>query len=369
MKILFCGTYMPPALIARFRYASEAANNFCGKLLEELRHGNEVQVLSFYGFPKEDHWSNAVEEEISAQGIDFVTRTGPISRITGFFRYQWKVFRLMRNMDYVLLYNYYWIYYGILFFARLLGVRTALIVADHSGVESHASPLRRFLVRWTERDYGRFDRLVFLSRHLYETFPHRNKLFFPGAVRMADYAGFRHEVKEKCRFLYAGLLNEVTGVDLYLEAIRLLDMPEAEFHFTGRGPLEDAVREAARRDARIVCHGFVSREEYYALLAGADIVVNPRNMGLPENKNNFPSKIMEYLASGRIVVSTRFAGWEDFAQHIFFVETSAAGLWQGLLKACAARREGAQYFEKNRAFVSQYDWSRQVERLIAFLRS
>ena len=343
VKILFCGTYMPPALIPRFRYASEAANHFCGNLLKELRHGNDVQVLSFYGFPKEGDWSNEVEKEISEQGIDFVVKTGTISRITGFFRYQWKLFRLLRDMDYVLLYNYYWIHYGILGLARFFGVRTALIVADHSGPESHTSLVRRILARWTERDYRRFDALIFLSHHFYEQFPHPHKLFFPGAVCMADYAGFRYRKKEKCQFLYSGLLNEVTGIDLYLKAIRLVNMPNVEFVFTGRGPLEKAVREAAQQDARIVYHGFVSREEYYGLLAGADIVVNPRNMALPENKNNFPSKVMEYLASGNIVISTRFAGWEDFAPYILFVETSVEALCGGLQEAYGKRREGLRY--------------------------
>lgn len=359
---------MPPDLIARFRYASEAANNFCGKLLEELRHDNDARILSFYGFPKERLWSEAVENEISAYGIDFVAKTGKISRLTGFFRYQWKLIHLLRGMEYVLLYNYYWIHYGVLFLAWLFGVRTALIVADHSGVESHTSPLWRLLAKWTERDYRRFDRIIFLSRHLYEEFPHPHKLFFPGAVRMADYAGFRYRRRKKCQFLYSGLLNDVTGIDLYLAAIRGWAMPEVEFIFTGRGPLEGAIREAARKDARIVYHSFVSREAYYALLQEADVLVNPRNMALPENKNNFPSKVMEYLASGGIVVSTRFAGWEEFVPHILFVETSVEGIRDGLAEAYAKRAEGARYFVANRAFVAQYDWSKQAKRLMEFLK-
>ncbi len=368
MKILFCSPYMPPSLVEQFRYASEAANNFAGNLLEQLKKTNDVAVLSFYSFPKDGKWSREIEHELSDKGIHFVARVGRLSQIIGFFRYQWKAFWLMRGTDYVLLYNYYWMYYGILFLAHLLGVKTALIIADHSGEESYTSFIRRFLARWAERDYKRFHRLIFLSRHLYNTFPHAHKMFFPGAVRISNYADFQYHRQKKCRILYAGLLNEVTGIDLYLDAIRTFDLPDTEFIFTGRGPYEDLIRQAARNDERIKYAGFVSRKQYCQFLDSADIVVNPRNMNLPENKNNFPSKIMEYLASGKIIVSTRFAGWEEFKEHILFVDTSAKALSTGLQKAFSMRGEGEQVFKENRTFAALYDWEHQTARLLNFLK-
>lgn len=360
---------MPPSLVAGFRHASEAANNFVGRLTGELQRENEVRMLSFYGFPDEGGWSPKKRMEVSAQNIEFVIRRRGIIGIVDFFCYQWKAFRLMREVDYVLLYNYYWINYAVLLFARLLGVQTALIVADHSDIRSCSSLFRRLLAKWAERDYQRFGRLVFLSYVLYKRFPHPQKLFFPGAIHMEDYAMFRYRKKRTCRYLYSGLLNEVTGIDLYLSAIQKTSLQNVEFWFTGRGPLESIIREAAQNDVRIVYKGFVSREEYYRILDSVDIVVNPRNMNLPENQNNFPSKIMEYLASGNIVVSTQFPGWEVFAPHILFCETSTEGLCQGLLQAFHHRKNGERIFDQNRDFVKQYDWGSQTQRLISFLRS
>lgn len=369
MKILLCSAYMPPSLVAEFRYASEAANNFVGRLARELQSENDVRMLSFYGFPDEGGWSPKNRMEVSKQNIHFVIRRRGIIGVLDFFRYQWKAFRLMREVDYVLLYNYYWINYAILLFARLWGIQTALIVADHSDTRSCVSLFRRFLAKWAERDYRNFDRLILLSYDLYKRFPHPQKLFFPGAIHMQDYAAFRYRNNKICRYLYSGLLNEVTGIDLYLSAIRKTSLQDAEFWFTGRGPLESMVREAAQNDERIVYKGFVSREDYYRILDEVDIVVNPRNMNLPENQNNFPSKIMEYLASGNIVVSTQFPGWEAFAPHILFCETSTEGLCQGLLQAFRHRKNGEQIFDQNRDFVQQYDWGSQTQRLISFLRS
>lgn len=368
MKILFCSPYMPPEMVAQFRYASEAANNFAGNLLEQLKKENEVTVLSFYSFPKEGKWSQEIDRELVKKGIHFITRIGIFSQITGFFRYQWKLFSLMRGVDYVLLYNYCWMYYAVLFLARLLGIKTALIIADHSGAESYTSFIRRFLARWAERDYRYFHRLILLSHHLYDTFQHPAKFFFPGAVRIIDYVNFQYRMSPKCCILYSGLLNEVTGIDLYLNAIRMFDLPNVTFVFTGRGAYEDLIRQAAQKDERIQYYGFVSRERYYDLLDKADIVVNPRNMNLSENKNNFPSKVMEYLASGKIILSTRFAGWEKFTKYILFVDASEAALCEGLREAVAMRGQGERIFEENRAFASNYDWGVQTKRLLTFLK-
>ena len=368
MKILFCSPYMPPEIAAQFQHASEAANNFAGNLLEQLKKKNEVTALSFYSFPKEGKWCQEIEQELSEKGIHFISRIGLLSQITGFFRYQWKVFSLMRGADYVLLYNYCSMYYGILFLAQILGVKTALILADHAGAESYTSPIRQFMARRAECDYKRFHRLILLSRHLYDTFPHPAKFFFPGAVRITDYADFEYRRQKKCCILYAGLLNEVTGIDLYLNAIRMFDLPDIEFVFTGRGPYEDLIRQVAQEDERIKYYGFVSRKKYYEILDSSDIVVNPRNMNLPENKNNFPSKVMEYLASGKIVLSTRFTGWEDFKDHILFVDTSADALCVGLGEAFEMRGQGSRIFDENRAFAVRYDWRTQTERLLTFLK-
>ena len=158
---------MPPSLVAEFRYASEAANNFVGRLARELQSENDVRMLSFYGFPDEGGWSPKNRMEVSKQNIHFVIRRRGIIGVLDFFRYQWKAFRLMREVDYVLLYNYYWINYAILLFACLWGIQTALIVADHSDTRSCVSLFRRFLAKWAERDYRNFDRLILLSYDLY----------------------------------------------------------------------------------------------------------------------------------------------------------------------------------------------------------
>ena len=92
-------------------------------------------------------------------------------------------------------------------------------------------------------------------------------------------------------------------------------------------------------------------------------MVNPRNMNLPENENNFPSKIMEYLATGKPIISTRFPGWEKYNKYIAFCESTVEGLQNALETSDAGRdREKEQ-----RKFAAGFLWSNQVKKIQSLL--
>ncbi|HLM67817.1 MAG TPA: hypothetical protein VK358_09830, partial [Longimicrobium sp.] len=54
--------------------------------------------------------------------------------------------------------------------------------------------------------------------------------------------------------MYSGMLNEMNGIPLLLQAFERLREPDWRLWVYGGGPLDEAVRAAARRDPRIVLH-------------------------------------------------------------------------------------------------------------------
>ncbi len=169
---------------------------------------------------------------------------------------------------------------------------------------------------------------------------------------------------------YAGTLAEVAGVDLLLDAISHVSAPDVQFWFSGRGPLEDRIRAAAERDPRIVLHGFISREEYRDLLQRAAVLVNPRPSRLAENRYNFPSKLMEYLAAGRPVISTATS---DVAEHygeaiVLLEDETPQGLAHAIESVLALPPEAqAALGAKARAAVEGETWDAQAERILALI--
>ena len=84
-------------------------------------------------------------------------------------------------------------------------------------------------------------------------------------------------------------------------------------------------------------------------------------MILPENQNNFPSKIMDYLASGKRIISTRFIGWERFADYITFCDD-----YDEMAKYMRDGVEGfsEDIYQRNREYAKTFLWEEQVRRMI-----
>lgn len=108
--------------------------------------------------------------------------------------------------------------------------------------------------------------------------------------------------------LYTGRLNERYGIGLLLEAFSMLEDPAAELWICGTGEMEPRIRSAAQSDPRIRYFGFLPREKVQSLQRKASILVNPRQNTGEYTRYSFPSKTMEYLASGTPVLMYRLDG-------------------------------------------------------------
>ena len=129
--------------------------------------------------------------------------------------------------------------------------------------------------------------------------------------------------------------------------------------------MADRVSEVAENDKRIKYLGFVSDKRYYEVLSNADVLINPRNMELLQNQNNFPSKVLEYLATGREVISTKFPGWERFTDNFRFYEGDAEILEKEINSVLSDDLNC--HYATNRSKAENYDWSNQVDKIIGLL--
>lgn len=165
--------------------------------------------------------------------------------------------------------------------------------------------------------------------------------------------------------MYAGLLSEVTGVDILLKAMKKVTAKNLRLLISGKGELENEVKLQAKTDGRIQFLGFLDVDDYYIKLNEANIFVNPRNMSLPQNKNNFPSKILEYLATGRVIISTRFSGYYEFEDLIEWVDGDEDSLAKKIDQIVVHYEEIYQRTYKiNRDAAQKYDWTVQAKKII-----
>jgi hypothetical protein len=184
----------------------------------------------------------------------------------------------------------------------------------------------------------------------YETVPHviargiaSPDLCFRARSRLDDPA-----VESGARpvtFLFGSGLDEIRGVRLLLDALELADadpsfpVDRARFVITGKGSLARRVAEECQRLrwVRVDYMGFVDVDTYLTLLRNAQVgmaLQDPRN---PYSQACFPSKVIEYMTAGMLVLTTAVADIEDFAKgRVVLVEPSSPDvlvtLWRDVIE-------------------------------------
>lgn len=121
---------------------------------------------------------------------------------------------------------------------------------------------------------------------------------------------FPLELKPQCDetiFLCAGSLWQGNGVDLILNAMGLNHNPKILMWFAGKGDDVSKIQKAAQRDARICYLGLLDLDQLFEAYKRVDVLMNIRVIPKGEGDYLFPSKLLEYLTIGKLVVSTPVA--------------------------------------------------------------
>ena len=113
---------------------------------------------------------------------------------------------------------------------------------------------------------------------------------------------------EKTVILYTGTLRKIFGIMNLIEAFIQANLDNAELWICGSGEASDEINNIAQKRNDIVFYGLVDSETSFKLQQQATILVNPRTSQGEYTKYSFPSKTIEYLLSGKIVVANKLPG-------------------------------------------------------------
>jgi glycosyltransferase involved in cell wall biosynthesis len=148
--------------------------------------------------------------------------------------------------------------------------------------------------------------------------------------------------------VYAGGLSVANGVDRLVEAVKSLPVGvSVHLRPLGKGPLAEWLDEQSATDARIGRAEYLPRKEVLRSYQSADLLVQPRPVNEPVVGYSFPSKLLEYMASGTPVLSTRLPGIPDeYEPHLCWIDDDSvegirAALERVLNETPRARRHRA----------------------------
>ena len=170
---------------------------------------------------------------------------------------------------------------------------------------------------------------------------------------------------------YAGGVSKQYGLSNLVEGFRNANLPNARLHIYGPGDYVKELQQIAAEDDRIFYGGMLLNTEIVEKEQEATLLVNPRPTNEEYVKYSFPSKTMEYMASGTPVQTTVQPGMpKEYYPYLFLLEDETAeGIAQVLPQLLAKSQE--ELFEKGsraRAFVlDQRNNLVQAQKIIQML--
>lgn len=255
------------------------------------------------------------------------------------FAEQWKIFSRVGPNDSIWFYNLNFLNAYLFLLLKIFkpSVRLNIIILDFTPAQSFREPNYWFL-KLINRAHG----VISLSTS--ELFKVKNAALLPGVVPSSSstISEAPQIQKPTLTFLLSGVISKTIALtSRVLEAFA--QNPQCILHITGKlSGNEDKIREYASRYPNIFYHGAIPFADYLELLHSVTFQLSTRDPQMPENRCNFPSKIIEALLHNRIVVSTIDYPQLKGINHIYFDADKMADALQRIssmpladLMACA----------------------------------
>lgn len=172
------------------------------------------------------------------------------------------------------------------------------------------SKLRRFLnkfdVKKTQRYRACVDGFIFLSKYMDERVNQGKKpvVIVDGLTDIASFPD-RDDMEAKKIVLYAGKVSSTFGVDKLVEAFLQSNLCDSvQLYVCGDGDYADELKKIASENTCIHYFGSFPHYKVLQMEVQASLLVDPRPSNMEFVKMSFPSKIIEYMASGTPVLTT-----------------------------------------------------------------
>jgi len=213
--------------------------------------------------------------------------------------------------------------YGAIMAAKVTGRKSVGIVTDVPSLLR--SKKKGLLVKINNFLMKRPDAYVFLTPQMNELINTKNKPYvvIEGQVdeNMNAVPNILKNKPENKIILYAGGIQKNYGIKILTEAFIDADIEGAELHIYGDGDYKDEIIDLCKRHKNVRYFGNVTNDIVIKSEILATLLVNPRPTTEEFVKYSFPSKNMEYMASGTPVLTTKLPGMPiEYYNHVYLIE-------------------------------------------------
>lgn len=259
--------------------------------------------------------------------------------------------------------------------------KALLLVTDLPEYRAHKNKFLSAINEWIspekkDREGERFnyvDGYVLLASRMKERLPIGEKPWLLMEGIYNDEIALGKSIKDPHKVLmYTGNLDERYGIGELLDAFRLIEGPEYRLWIRGNGRLATLVKERAKEDIRIQYFEQMSREELMKKEQEATLLVNPVLSSQEFTSFFFPSKTLEYMASGTPTLMAQLSclPGEYYPYLFFFHDETPTGLSRRIQEICCKSQEELQTFGKaaSQFVLQEKNPHTQISKIVEFLR-
>lgn len=303
--------------------------------------------------------SNYDENNIKSCRFPYYNIPGLRNRILSrnYSKYVKKIIKEYGTPDLIITYNLERCFYSII--KELKSIYALTIYAVVADVEKEKIIEHCALEKYC-------DRIFYLSYAFYLESNHPGKFFLEGGIDFFKESE-NNEYGSPRIIVYTGGLGGHGGLDLLLDAYKLLNRKDTELWIFGKGH-NAKLSEMSKHDNTVKYFGVVSEKKLQDSLKKAFLFINPRPAAYGNNYYNFPSKILEYLSYNKIIVSTRTAGISpEYAMGVEFVEDETPDelckIIENILNL--EKEEYQSKIRQQKKFSEEKLWNRQINKIIS----
>ena len=189
-------------------------------------------------------------------------------------------------------------------------------------------------------------------------------------LKLLDEVEAKQEVEGKY-IMYAGKVSVTFGVDKLVAAFLSAGLQDYSLVICGDGDYAPELKQIAEKNPRVAFVGAVPHDAVVAMEKGATLLVEPRPSDTLIAKMSFPSKIIEYMASGTPVLVTNIPSFEEvYGKYQFRInDESVEGISKALTETLSLPEVSLKEIGRNaREFVLQNKTiKRQCERVLRLI--
>ena len=291
-----------------------------------------------------------------------------------------RFYKISKNNNRIIVFNILKHSYSVpgLLICKILRIKTIAIVTDVPGYRTSSSTnnaLNKFGDFIGRHLLNHFDFYVLLSENMANVIKKKELQYVvvEGIYKETELPSKISlniiDSNSYFNILYAGSLDKEYGILNLLSAFLNINDPNIRLIICGLGDSSDEIYKMSQNDYRIIFAGRVPHEIVIELERRASLLVNPRPIDDEFVKYSFPSKLMEYLASGTPTLATNIPSLpKEYKQYINLMEDNKIDTITESIKKILYSKNSTEFLDKAskaRLFVlNEKNEFKQVEKII-----